>query len=141
MNGYNALLLWKGEHWFRSLVCGSAEQRATVSATNSRLADPWVSREQHHLPLAPLPCGTLVLQKEVKFCLPANKVRRSCWAHQLEVALSTRYAFYFPGGYRLGNSLHLVLADITQIEHIAEQATSKVRDEHHSWHHVNGLLG
>ena len=85
------------------------------------LADPRLARDQHDLPFA-VPGEALALQQEVKLVLAADEIAQTRRADRLEAALGIGHALHRPRRHRRGNTLDLVLAEITQTKQIAEQA-------------------
>src|SRR6266567_3338867 len=91
------------------------------SRRKTGLADPRLARDQHDLPFA-LPSEALALQQEVELVLAVDEIGQTRRADRLEAALGIGYALDRPRCDRLGNTLDLLPAEVTQMEQIAEQA-------------------
>src|SRR5262249_23908877 len=91
------------------------------SCRKAGLADPRLARDQHDLPFAP-PGEALAFQQEIELVRAPNEIGQTRRADRLEAALGIGHALDRPGRDRLGNTLELVPAEVTQTKQIAEQA-------------------
>src|SRR6266481_1481876 len=85
------------------------------------LADSRLARDQHDLPFA-LPGEALAFRQKFDLVVAADEIGQTRQVDRLEAALGIGYALDRPRD-RLGNTLNLVPAEVTQMKQIAEQPT------------------
>jgi hypothetical protein len=78
---------------------------------------------------AALPGEALAFQQEIDLLVAADEIGQTRRADRLEAALGIGYALHRPRCDRLGNTLDLVAAEVTQTEQIAKQPTRRGGDD------------
>src|SRR6476620_7118224 len=108
----------------RALVTQARVRLAGDALAESRhkagLTDPRLARDQDDLP-STLPGAALAFQQKIDLLLAADEIGQLRQVDRLEADLGSRHALDRPRGDRLGNTLDLVPAEVTQMKQIAEQ--------------------
>ena len=90
------------------------------SCRKAGFADSRLARDQHDLPLA-LPGEALAFHQKFDLVVAADEIGQTGGADRLEAALGSRDALDRPCRDRLGNTLDLVSAELTQMKQIPKQ--------------------
>src|SRR5262245_19953060 len=85
------------------------------SCRKAGLADPWLARDQHHLPFA-FPGKALPFHQEIDLIFATNEIGKARRADRLETALRLGYALDRPRRDGLSNARELLPPEVTQMK-------------------------
>src|SRR5919198_1451061 len=109
-------------------MCASPAMRSASAAARRDLPIPGSPEISTTCP-SPFQARRLAFQQEIDLVLAADEIGQTSHVDRLEAALGIGYALDRPRCDRLGNTLDLVPAEVTQMKQIAEQPTRGAGDD------------